>query len=158
MAGAERARVSGRFVSDKSEADRFWAKVQKTETCWLWSGAHARYGHFYPSGGGRKSVSAHRYMWALVHGFVPEGLDVCHTCDNGLCVRPDHLFVGTHKENMADRDAKGRGGWRPYKKIPLAEHERIRARLSTGERQASIAATYSVSIAAISFLKCKFGW
>ena len=89
--------------------DRFWAKVQKTETCWLWTGGlngPGRYGIFALSHG--HQVYAHRFSWELHYGPIPDGLDCCHHCDNPPCVRPDHLFVGTVTANMADARQKGR--------------------------------------------------
>lgn len=85
---------------------RFWSKVNKTETCWLWTSAVIRrYGIF--SVGSRK-VRAHRYVWEITNGPIPEGLFVCHTCDTPLCVRPDHLFLGTAADNAKDAVSKGR--------------------------------------------------
>lgn len=90
--------------------DRFWAKVDKTEGCWTWNATTrgrlpCRYGAIKIDG---MMVSAHRVSWELHHGPIPVGLQVLHDCDNPLCVRPGHLFLGTHQLNMTDRDAKSR--------------------------------------------------
>lgn len=88
-------------------ADRFWAKVNKTEGCWEWTGAKGRggYGQLYVDG---KDVRAHRVSWELHHGPIPKGMFVCHHCDNQPCVRPEHLFIGDNAANMRDAFAKGR--------------------------------------------------
>jgi len=89
---------------------RFWEKVKKSEECWEWQ-AHVNnkgYGHFRVSHPVRRMVFAHRYAWELLKGAIPDGLSVCHGCDNPRCVRPGsgHTFLGTHKENMQDSAAK----------------------------------------------------
>lgn len=91
-------------------AERFWMKVDKSagpDDCWLWiSGMSNGYGRF----GIRQGVIeyAHRMAWLLTKGPIPDGLFACHKCDNPRCVNPAHLFLGTHLDNIADRDAKGR--------------------------------------------------
>lgn len=91
---------------------RFWPKVQKTKSCWLWSGATGRgdYGHFIVK---RKLIKAHRFSWELVNGKIPSGLHCLHHCDNPPCVRPDHLFLGTDLDNARDAINKGRPWGRP---------------------------------------------
>jgi len=91
---------------------RFWKKVQKLgkEDCWPWLGAQngRGYGHIW-GGNHIKLCKSHRVSYELYNGQIPEEIDVCHTCDNPLCVNPNHLFLGTTKDNMQDMVKKGRG-------------------------------------------------
>lgn len=91
-------------------AERFWACVDKTESCWLWNGNRKPngYGSFSIKG---RLVYAHRFAY-MSHNDVPlsKRQEVAHICDNPPCVRPDHLFLATHKENMADMARKCRSG------------------------------------------------
>lgn len=92
-------------------ATRFWAKVEKGDGCWNWTAANVR-------GYGRISINnrmfrAHRVSYEMHRGPIPEGLEICHRCDNPRCVRPDHLFVGTRSDNIRDRVAKGLHGSKP---------------------------------------------
>ncbi len=88
---------------------KFWDKIEKTESCWLWKGSKdgCGYGNFIFHG---KCTHANRVSWKLFRGEIPKGLYVCHTCDNPSCVNPDHLFLGTQKQNMIDCSKKGRMG------------------------------------------------
>lgn len=90
----------------RSVEERFWAKVQKTDSCWNWTaGKNKGYGQFKVFG---KMILTHRFSYELHYGAIPAEMLVCHRCDNPVCVRPDHLFLGTHIDNMNDREQKGR--------------------------------------------------
>lgn len=103
--------------------DRFWRQVQKSDGCWIWAGALSStgYGVIGVQHPVKRNLYAHRVSYELHIGPVPDGYFVCHRCDNPRCVRPDHLFVGTHRDNMADMVAKGRsnaGDKHPSRRYP----------------------------------------
>jgi hypothetical protein len=93
---------------DQSPA-AFWSLADRSGDCWLWKGAShsSGYGSFRFRG---SQATAHRVAFQLENPAVEiGGMDICHRCDNRLCVRPDHLFVGTRQENVDDMMKKGRG-------------------------------------------------
>lgn len=93
---------------------RFWMKVDRRgpDECWPWKGTKLRHGYgvLYKPGKTSEYVRAHRFSWSLVNGPIPDGMVICHRCDNPNCVNPAHLFVGSIADNNHDRNAKGRDG------------------------------------------------
>lgn len=87
---------------------RFWGKVEKTDGCWNWKGrlVYGGYGGFTVAS---RPERAHRIAYQITHGPLTPDQIIMHTCDNRACVRPDHLRIGSHQENMDDMNAKGRG-------------------------------------------------
>ena len=88
--------------------DRFWAKVVTSDGCWEWTG-HTANGYGRIRSGGRQ-IQVHRYSYELANGPISDGMTICHTCDNPICVRPDHLFAADQASNIADMVSKGRHG------------------------------------------------
>lgn len=96
--------------------DRFWAKVSKsgpvmpgmTSRCWAWTGATQKSGYGRIRTASGKLDGAHRVSWSMHNGLIPEGKLVLHKCDNPACVRPNHLYLGTYRDNAQDMAAKGR--------------------------------------------------
>jgi hypothetical protein len=113
-----------------SQTDRFWAKVNKTDGCWLWTAYVNRQNGYGMMQWDGKLRLAHRISYALAFGPVPEGKWVLHHCDTPACVNPAHLFLGTHLDNMTDKKAKkreARGSQHGLAKLTEDDVRRMRA-------------------------------
>src|SRR5262245_38562460 len=95
-----------------AQIERFWSLVDRSGDCWVWSGPRNRLGYGRFSVGHRSIYLAHRIAWLISTGDLPNC--VLHHCYNPPCVRLDHLFAGTRRDNVADMMAKGRYGTRNW--------------------------------------------
>lgn len=146
-------------------AQRFWSHVNKNGPvsrpelgeCWVWTGSvqkritGAGYGRF--NVGNRTPVGAHRVSYEMAYGVIPQGMFVCHKCDNRICVRPDHLFIGSPLDNQLDAKRKGRlisGERHPNAVLTDNEVCEIRKLASGGMRLVDIAPMFHVAPQTIS--------
>lgn len=118
---------------------RFWKKVIKTENCWLWIGR--KLGGYGSIVFNKKRQRAHRVSFILHHGAIPSGIFVCHHCDNPACVRPDHLFLGTAKDNTQDAIVKGRI-------VPLMHSDETKEKIAAWHRGRTLTAETKAKISA----------
>ena len=148
------------------EMERFLKFVSKRESgCWEWTGNrhHQGYGRFRR---GNRILKAHRVSYELHKGDIPEGMFVCHSCDNTACVNPDHLWLGTHDQNMDDMVRKGRanrdpstklGERNPAAKLSADDVERIRS-LRGKVYQRDVAAEYGICQQMVSRIQTGKNW
>lgn len=90
--------------------ERFWklVNVAGRNDCWNWLAYKNRDGYGNFNGEGKKKWNAHRVSYIIANGEIPDGVCVCHKCDNPSCVNPAHLYLGTHAQNMRDMRVRGR--------------------------------------------------
>jgi hypothetical protein len=144
----------------KPFGDRFWAKIDRPPIgCWEWTASRTSLG--YGKIGTTRSVweFAHRIMWMLVHGPIPDGHIICHRCDNPPCVNPDHLFLGSHLDNFRDSQSKKRhahGERHGGAKLSEAEAQQILADPTAVGRH--LAKAHNVSPATICLLRKRETW
>ncbi len=134
------------IVSKQNSPDKFWKRVDKKNgpilriklgRCWQWTGGvynpdenGVGYGQAHYKG---KPYGAHRLAWLFTFNDLPADLGVLHKCDNMLCVRPSHLFLGTPKQNTADMIAKGRRGSNLGKHVRTPEYRALMSKIMTGK-------------------------
>ncbi len=133
------------------DEERFWRSVDKSGECWIWTAGRTQsgYGRFALN---HKTHRAHRISWEFTNGNIPEGLWVLHHCDNRACVRPDHLYLGTHSDNVkdrSDRERQARGEKVAVGKLTSAHVIEIRQLRESGLTYRQIAKRFDVSDYAI---------
>jgi hypothetical protein len=153
------------LIEEKSfpntQKNRFYSKVtipQTEDGCMIWNLAKNRQGYGVMVHEVSKTMLAHRYSYELFVGEIPDGMCVLHKCDNPLCVRPDHLFLGSHSDNMQDMFSKGRGNTFNNVKLDMNKVKDIRKRLENKESRASIAKSYNVCVKTITDIKLNKSW
>lgn len=149
-------------------APRFWERVKVADGCWEWQARldENGYGRFSVDGSGLRAASnfcAHRMSYLLTFGFFDEELDVLHRCDNPPCVNPDHLFLGTHTDNMRDMFAKGRRISAQGSRVGTAKltEDQVVAILNQhrqGRTGVSLAREYQVSTSMVSHIVRRQAW
>jgi hypothetical protein len=148
----------------KAEVTRFESKVVKSESgCWEWSGSkfNAGYGIFCMAGRGRKTFAAHRISWMMNSGQdIPPKMMICHKCDNRGCVNPDHLYLGTGRDNNMDTVSRGRGNRVvgsacPWSKV--TEQDVMKIHAHTGP-QTELAKELGISTSQVSHIKSGRRW
>lgn len=139
--------------------NRYTAFLSKVDTkgfdhleCWSWLGAGKGNGYGNVTFNG-KNKPAHRHAYELFIGSIPDGMDVCHSCDNRWCVNPDHLWIGTREDNMRDCLNKGRADGGNRKRLPERAIQEIRRQINIGTPSSRIARIFDVNQGTIHAIK-----
>ena len=175
-----RARLAALRPPVPTREERFWSYVDRSGECWLWKKTLNEHGYGvfgWPVNGKPRMQLAHRLAWTLTKGAPTQ--NVLHSCDNPPCVNPDHLFLGTQRENMEDAARKGRvakertkthrparvGNWArrpgegaPYRKLTWAQVTDIRSRYMAGESQVALGRAFGVTNSAIWYVVHNKTW
>ena len=141
---------------------RFVTKITIGDDCWEWLAYADKngYGNFWFDG---KNHQSHRIAWMLTFGDIPDGMCVCHMCDNPSCVNPHHLFLGTSNDNTQDKMDKGRhvkslGERHGNHKLNKQQVIEIKQKLKKKIKQKELAKEYKVSCGTISLIKSRKTW
>lgn len=146
-------------------ADAVIARVVRSGDCWVWTGAVDRHGYGQMRVEGRTTY-VHRVVADEVLGPLEPGEAVCHRCDNPPCVRPDHLFIGSQADNLADMTAKGHrrnlppqpGELHPRHRLTAEQVREIRRRRAAGEKLTDLGREFSVTKAHIGNIAARRLW
>ncbi len=144
----------------KTLLERFWSKVEVhgSDECWEWTAYKDPYGQIWAWGKQRKT---HRISWGLHYGAIPDGMCICHHCDNPGCVNPAHLFLGTKADNNADMCAKGRqvvGEKQHLAKLTQEQVLEIRRLYAQGMSQGELGKCYGVHQVNVGFIVRRETW
>ncbi len=146
-----------RLKRGSKDWDRFWSKVNKGPKCWEWQACCTTYGYGV-IWWGKTHKLAHRVVYEMGHGTIPQGMHICHKCDNPPCVRPSHLFLGTPKDNHQDSYRKGRravGAMLPQSKLTEKDVKEI---LIDTRKYIDIGKSYNINPGTVSSIKYKIRW
>jgi len=147
-----------------SAIDRFISKVivpPDSSQCWTWTGARGHKGHgaFAPDGSIPRMMNAHRWIYQHVNGVdLPSDVFVCHRCDNPPCVNPDHLYAGSHQDNMRDMRVRARAARGEHNARSRLVEADVRAIRSSRQTQKFLAQKYRVSKSTIQLIQHRRTW
>ncbi len=142
--------------------ERIEAKVEKIPEagCWIWTGTTTVRGYGQIISNNRKYY-AHRASYEVFIGPIPDGMYVCHACDNVYCVNPAHLFLGTQKQNLEDMARKKRSTWgekNPMAKLTSSDAKKIKELAQSGLTTKQLSKQFNVSTSNISAILRKERW
>lgn len=136
--------------------ERFWPRVNKNgdNGCWNWTAAlsAAGYGQIGAQGE-RKILYTHRLSWEIANGQIPNGMVICHKCDNPKCCNPDHLFMGTQKQNMQDARKKGRDVHSRHPNCFPIGHKAARAKITNEQASEMMKEIYGGALRSVTAKK-----
>ena len=143
-------RKNKKIELSEKDIERFWSKVVNTseDGCWGWYGVGDQYGRCRIRINGKKYLN-YRVSWFIHNGEIPEGLCVCHTCDNPTCTNPAHLFLGSQRDNILDMEAKGRA-------LHLAGEQHYKSKL-TEKEVVEILQKYVPFVCTMTMLAAEYG-
>lgn len=154
-------------MKEETRIQKYWQRVQKTDTCWWWIGTKYpnNAGTFYGCiRWGSNYIPVTHVAWYLVTGMWPKN-QINHYCHNPLCINPEHIYDGTQSENMKDMYDAGRQRFRnqkgqcnPNSKLTIKDVKQIRALFAKGLTQTEIAKEYNVSVPNIHFIVRNKTW
>lgn len=130
-----------RRYTPEERIQAFWRKTRPDGDCIIWTGSIQGNGYGRVSNGTKVATTAHRFAYEITYGPVPDGMFVLHRCDRPSCVNPEHLFVGSHMDNMADMRAKGRS----LRKLSLEDTKRIFEARLFGARPKDLMHIYGIT-------------